>query len=446
MRMNCTRMRMHRVLVLVVMMLCSGESARAQCVERWTTPRVLQSPEARPAYVEGPALVRLDGRTALFGTPAFLWADKDAFDTALTGNARADTLAYVDQVRRNHGLSGFLLDGGLVVAPSTLPNGHRGRQVIATHGQRGVTHVAWAEADAEDADQTHLRSLWYASYGDGRWSTPIRILSVDALDWSGQSATILTGQDDDVHVISVMRRTDTAGVVHLWRHNGRWTEHLKQLEGLPSQVTAQRVGDDSLIVAYAGVGDPAARVPNGQHIYLIRTSLTQVRWPPSQRIQWSGVNSLRWLRMYSLSDGGSTRQTLVWAEVMRVRGDAPDTLNAWQSTDRGVNWRATPPMALPNRVSGLAQTHDREGRVHVVTIASPSSRTNAQVQHLVLNEGRWSTPHLVYTGPVAGNAALDASRKDTLLFVWSEGRPAAPLDRERVAPVSLLTLLVGRCQ
>src|SRR5690242_9326507 len=136
-------------------------SAYAQCRIGWSKPVTLSVADGRPAYVEAPAAVRAsNGRVLLLGTPAFVWAERTAFDPVPL-HGPVDTAAYLARLQRNHGFVGFFARSDGQSDPLRPWFVGDGRKFVSTHGLDGTVHVAWLAprvgGDSEGPDAT----VWY---------------------------------------------------------------------------------------------------------------------------------------------------------------------------------------------------------------------------------------------------------------------------------------------
>jgi hypothetical protein len=110
---------------------------------QWQTSSVLQTGDGRPAYVEAPVAVPTRDGVLLLGVPAFIWAERDAFDPVLPSTNGFDTAAYLARLQSNHGLLGFVLGPKRIAIPVRPPPVESMRQVVAVAGADGTIHVVW---------------------------------------------------------------------------------------------------------------------------------------------------------------------------------------------------------------------------------------------------------------------------------------------------------------
>lgn len=421
--------------------------AQSQCIVHWQSPQVLEAADGRPAYVESPVAMPTQGGVLLLGVPAFLWAERDAFDP-FPSNSAPDTAAYLARLRKNHGLIGFLLGPKRTATPVRPPFAGPARKLMALSGPDGTIHIAWFAPPPGSSDPDAEGAVWYAERHGDQWTVPTMVFSADRLDWSGQKAALLIRHTSDVHLVVPYYRGKTSGIAHIRRTNGRWTTTETTLGGLPSQVTAQFIGADSLAVAFARVGAPGVRVRNGQHVFLIRAALSDTVWPTPTLVHWSGLDAIWWLGMYEVpsTHGISQALTLVWNRIPKDRRSSADTVYAMVSEDAGVTWHSPQILPLPFKVATLTQDRDTRGNVHVVVTSSErSGATNAQMYHAALRTGQWTDLDSVLTGPVASVPALSSIGPDTLLLVWGNARPADRRAPGVIAPVSKYATFVSVC-
>ena len=417
--------------------------AGSQCSTRWQAPRALIAADGRPAYVESPTALPIREGMLLLGVPANFWAERDAFDPA-PSDTRADTVAYFARLRANHGFIGFVLGPARTAAPVRPPHEGAMRRVVAARGGDGTIHVVWfaPSPDSGDVDAAD-RAVWYAERRANQWTVPSMLFAADRLDWSGQSASLVV-RGSEVHILVTYGRTDGAGIAYIRRIAGRWRTTETRLRGLPSKATAQFIGSDSLAVAFAGIGAPDVRIPNGQHIYLVRVAVSDTLWPSPQRIQWSGLDAVRWPRLYRLPSASrkSRNLALIWGRMPRQEPGAVDTIYAMLSEDGGATWKVPQALPVPFGAETLTEAQDTEGNVHVVVTSLGLSRENAAMYHAVLRSGSWAPLTQIPAGPAASRPTVSSTGKDTLMLVWGEARPAGGGRPERVAPVSKYAFLV----
>jgi hypothetical protein len=420
----------------------------AQCSEQWGSPQVLQLEDGRPAYVESPVAISTRDGVLLLGTPAYLWAERDAFDPP-PGTNRSDTAAYFDRLRANFSRIGFVLGPKRTVTPVTAPFAGLMRGIVAVAGRDSTIHVVWSSPahGSRDPDSTD-GDVWYAERRGSEWTTPTLILSADRLDWSGQKARVLIRNHSDVHVIVAFSRGDKAGLAYIRRRNGRWTTTETVLSGLPSQFSAQFIGGDSLAVAFARIGAPGVRGRNGQHVFLIRAALSDTVWPAAALVHFSGLGAVRWLTMYGISTTLISRGlTLLWDRIPNLESAATDTVYAMSSEDGGVTWRSPELLSLPFKAATLTQALDENGRLHiVVTTSARLGAFSSQFHHAALEKGKWTDLAAVITDSVAGVSTLSSIGSDSLFLAWGNPRPADRRLPGAIAPVTKYVTLVSACR
>jgi hypothetical protein len=435
------------VLTFLLLATASSRDARAQCTMHWQGPRVLEARDGRPAYVESPAVLRTSGGVALLGSPAFLWAERDTFDLGPSAGV-LDTAAYLARLRSNHSLIGFTLGSDRAATPMQRPNAGIVRRLVAASGVDGTVHIVWFAPTAGSNDLQGDGAVWYAEQHDNQWTNPQLLLSADRLDWSGQKAALLVTHTSDVHLVVPYYRGRAGGIAYIRRTNGKWRTIETELSGLPSQATLQLIGADSLAVAFAGVGAKGVRVRNGQHVYLIRASRSDSVWSNPKLIYWSGLDAIRWLKLYKNSSTRreSQKLILVWDRISSGGRDSNDVLYAMASDDGGASWRPPDSLDLPFKVADLTQDRDWMGNVHVaVTAAGLPRQTTTRMYHTALINDHWTQLDSVQTGPVASAPTLASIGRDTLLLVWGNARAADPRSPGIVAPVSEYVRLVREC-
>jgi hypothetical protein len=419
----------------------------AQCTEGWQTPRVLEAGDGRPAYVESPIAMPSQGGVLLLGVPAFLWAERDAFDPFPSSSA-LDTAAYLARLRKNIGMIGFLLGRDNTAIPVWPPFPSPMRRLVAVSGTDGTIHVAWFSPPPGSSDSDAEGTVWYAERQGDHWTVPTMVFSADRLDWSRAKAALLIAHNSEIHLVVPYYKGNTSGIAHIRRTNGRWTTTETTLGGLPSQVTAQFMGTDSLAVAFARVGAPGVRVRNGQHVFQIRAALSDTVWPAPTLVHYSGLAGVRWLRMYTLPSTNRTSEvlTLVWDRFSRDDRTSADTVYAMVSGGAGAPWRTAQMLILPFKVTTLTQDRDSKGNVHVVVTSwDHSGAKNAQLYHAAFTQGGWTGVDSLLAGALASVPTLSSVGHDTMLVAWGTARPASAKLPGPIAPVSEYATYVSAC-
>jgi hypothetical protein len=420
----------------------------AQCTEGWQAPRVLEAADGRPAYVESPVALPTQGGILLLGVPAFLWAERDAFDPFPSSSAM-DTAAYLARLRRNIGFIGFVLGPERAATPVRPPSARSMRRLVAALGTDGTIHVAWFAQPPGSTDPDAEGSVWYAERHGDQWTVPTMVFSADRLDWSGLKAGLLIRNTSDVHLVVTYYRANASGIAYIRRTNGRWSTTETPEGGLPTQATAQFIGTDSLAIAFARIGVPGVRVRNGQHVFLIRAALSGTVWPTPTLVHYSGLDSIRFIGMYGApsTHGTSQKLTLVWNRISQASRSSADTVYAMISEDAGVTWHPPQTLPLPFKVSTLSQARDARGNVHVVSTSFSGilGAPAAQMYHAALSNGQWSGLDSIRPGSIDSAPTLSSIGPDTLLVAWGNGRPANGNLPGAIAPVSKYATFVSAC-
>jgi len=407
----------------------------SECAERWQTPQRLTTPDGRPAYVELPAAISTPNGFLLLGRPAFLWASEKEFDGPV-GETALDTAQYIAQLRANHQLSGFAITpaGALPLRPPTVPEM---AVPVITRGPDGVSHAVW-KAIPDDSGPT---DLWHAELRDSAWSTSERLYSADKLDWtSAMPAAFVT--ERGLNVVVSFRRGANAGIAFIRRLDGSWRITETHLRGLPSQSTALPLAGDSLLVVFAIVGDPGFRGRNGQHLHALKAAISDTVWPASRRIQWSGLDAVRWPRLY-FADISRRSIDLLWAHIPEAGGPA-DRLIGMQSRDDGATWSAPTSLPLPVTAISLTQAQSPSGQIHIVITPPESPQGLAEMYHVERSGGSWSSVSPLPFGPTASAPRLSQTGA-TVLLAWSEARRAWAGDSSPIAPITKYTTLGRAC-
>jgi hypothetical protein len=220
-----------------------------------------------------------------------------------------------------------------------------------------------------------------------------------------------------------------------------------QLPGLPSQATAQLTDDDSLVVAFAGIGAPGVRGRNGQHVFLIRAAISDSVLPAARLLHFSGLGGVRWLATYTKPVATIPRAiTLVWDRTANVGLASNDSVYAMTSDDGGATWQAPEKLPLPFNAASLAQASDAKGNVHIVVTTSKAlGATSSALYHAALINAKWTSLEPAFTDSVASTPTLSSIGRNTLLLAWGIGRPAKSGWPGAVAPVTKYSLIVSAC-
>jgi hypothetical protein len=420
----------------------------AQCELRWQPTRALIASNERPAYVEDPAAVSTSEGLLLLGSPAFVWADQRAFDAP--PNARAsDTAAYYRRLLANHGLSGFTLRPSRMAQPVRLPAGASLRKPVALRDSEETVHLVWLGPPLESPEATENGTMWYARFRRGRWDTPQVIFKADRINSGDQRPFVLLRGANEAHVLISYRTGSTYGIAHLTGHNGRWAMASSEERGLPSQVTAQFIGRDSLAIAFAGVGAPGVRIRNGRHVYLLRIATTDTLWPKPQLVHWAAIDNVRWTTLYRTSSSVATADelALIWTKLRDARARTADTVFAMTSKDAGVTWTEPKALAVEFDIADLTQTQTGDGVVHLVMSSSPRADSLGRpvMHHVMLQHGMWGSVRAAPNGNPASAPRLSLVGRDSLLLVWGEGRAASAERPDAIAPVSRYALFARVC-
>ena len=430
-----------------LMATASGRFLSAQCTLKWAQPRVLQVSDGRAAYVEAPTAVATRSGILMLGTPAFIWATPDVFDPA-PGPTPQDTTTYLARLRGNHGLAGFVLDSKRRATPIKPPLTPAMRRTLAASGSDGTVHVIGFAPSADATDPDVNGSVWYVERRGEQWTAPTMVFSADRLDWSEHKAAVILTGASDVHIVVPYYRGRTGGIAYIRRTNGRWRVTETPMGGLPSQATAQFIGGDSLVVAFAGIGKAGVRTPNGQHIYLVRVAQADTIWPAPTLIHWSGQNGVRWLGMYGGqgNDAAPRALTLVWTALLKDHGTLGDSVYAIASGDGGATWGQPHVLALPYGVASLTHDRDARGNVHVfLSYSARSDANNSQMYHAAAVNGQWTGLDSLPTGPIASTPTVSSIGPDTMLLAWGNARQADRSSPGAIAPVTEYTTLSTKC-
>lgn len=410
--------------------------ARPDCSTAWHHSIDLHNTNGAPAYIESPVILKNAGGFILLGTPAFYWAERNAFDPPPQPGVltRAE---YIARLRRNQGLVGFYVNHWGEAAPLRPPGMQVMRRISAATGRDGVIHAVWYSPRSDSTASDNDRTVWYAELKDGQWSAPKSLFSADQLDWSGASASVLLADSGDVHIVFSFARSNQTGIAYLRRLKGNWKVSETNIGGLPSQPSVQVLPGDSILVAFARVGAPGARVRNGQHVFALRAAAEDTVWPVATRVQWSGLDGIKQLKVYRHADSDSI--SLVWARVSTETGLIRNVSSA-VSTDLGRTWQEEQRPTLESGATTLAQWQAGSGEIHVVLAGVTVSHSASRLYRTILRGDNWSSPERLADVPTAGGISLSSLDSRMLLLVWTEVRPAGGPQGAAPAPITRFTL------
>lgn len=422
---------------------CAVRSVAApDCSAGWHRNIDLRSSSGAPGYVESPVILKNAGAFVLLGTPAFYWAERSAFDPPPIPGVltQADYLA---RLRRNHGFVGFYVNPSGETTPLRPPGVQVMRRISAAGGTDGVIHAVWYSSRNDSIDSDDDRMVWYAELKDGQWSPPKSLFRADQLDWSGASASVLLGDSGDIHIVFSFARSSQTGIAYIRRLKGYWKVSETNVAGLPSEASAQLLPGDSILVAFARVGAPGARVRNGQHVFVIRAATRDSVWPIATRVQWSRLDGVKQLKVYLHHDSDSI--SLVWGRVSSETGSIR-SVSSIVSTDLGRTWQPEKSSTLGLGATTLAQDQASSGEIHVIFAGFTGSRErSSKMYHTILRGDIWSSPELVTGVRAASSFSLSSVGGRRLLLVWSEVRPAGGPQGDVPVPITRFTSFTGGC-
>jgi hypothetical protein len=422
-----------------------------ECGSLWEPARTLQLSDTQPAYAEAPAAVETPNGIMLLGVPSFLWASRDTFDIPPSAGT-LDTATYIARLRANHGLVGFLLDTTLrtsVMRPWFSGPAHR---FVTARGRDGVVHVVWI-APRQLPDTTENDAVvWYSEYSATGWTEPRILFSADLLDWTGEMPSLLVREagsnSPEIHVfVPYTEKGRSRGIAYIRRIAGKWLVSENRLRGLPARVTAQFLGQDSVVVIYAAVGYVGARERNGQHLFMLRAAITDTAWREGSLLAWSGLNNIRWARLFRLSADGqqSGRLILAWLPA-RFDSASSDTVFAQVSTDFARTWAPRVALTVPFRVGTVAAAIDGTDELHLVLSPQTySAKSASSFMHASIRNGRWTTPKMLAFGPAASTPTLASISERGLLLTWGSANIANSGSPGAVAPVTRYSFFRRSC-
>lgn len=430
------------VLGAQIVSACAGRIATpSDCATGWHSNINLRDSSGAPAYVESPVILSRRGGYVLLGAPALYWAEPNAFDPP-PSVGKLTLSEYVTRSRRNHGLVGFYVDRTGQALPLRPPTTRTMKRISAAAGKYGGIHAVWytrGDSATSDAD----RMVWYAELEDGKWSVPKLLFEAEQLDWSGSSATLLLGPSGDVHVLFSFARSGQTWIGYARRLNGNWIVSQSNVAGLPSQVGAQLISRDSILVAYARVGAPGVRTRNGQHIFAIRAATKDTVWLAATRIQWSALDAITQLRVYR--HAGSDSISVVWGRVSAETGSLRG-VSSVTSPDLGRTWQPERNSNLISGASTLAQAQTTSGEIQVVLAGiSLSEGRSSKMFYTLLRGDTWSTPEPFADLNSVGLLSLFSVDRRTVLLVWNEVRAAGGPQGNAPAPVTRFTSFTEAC-
>jgi hypothetical protein len=142
---------------------------------------------------------------------------------------------------------GVTIDGrgavALVPNPSLPARVFHPRVAAAPNGRFHVLWVTGLDSVVDLPEPTDTATLWHATYGNGGWSTPVRVMTVRGARLNPELASALLARDDELAVVFpfVERRSALAegGAILLRRRAGRWlADTLRTTHSAPVIVRA----------------------------------------------------------------------------------------------------------------------------------------------------------------------------------------------------------------
>ena len=434
------------LLTAVALLPAIADPLRAQalgCVWGWGEPHTLTTHDGRYGFAQAASAATVGNAVLVVGFPSFAWATPDSFDSS-PGPRPTDTTAYLDRLRRNTAVLGFMLGQNGKASPVPRPEPRRMVRPILVNDTVGRAHMVWAER--RNSGETEAQTLWYSQYVDGRWGPATKLFESERVTWIDQAGTVFA-LGGDLHIFSPFSQTDSGpGVAYVRRINGRWRSSTVRILGIPLWLTAQASGSDSLIVAFSSP-DVTARVSNGSHVYVARVATESGAWNAPRRVQWSGRSAARKPRLFRIPDGFARRGALllVWAHERRGMPGI-DTVLAMRSQDEGVTWSEPQAVALSTYAGEITTEQDDRGIVHVVAYPSTQRTGRSVAFHITWQGAAWSSLDSMDMGSSRPFLpAISRVGRDSLFLTWGRELPASPGAVNTTAPVTMFRVGAWQC-
>ena len=366
---------------------------------RWGPAQPLLTASGQEVYVELIHSARLGQRIVLFGDPVVV-----LLRSPNSGVFRPPRVQWV---------AGLLLDHRFRAHPIHLPPGFE--QFIAprvvTHPPGSVDVVWGSSSDTNNSPASHVSALWHARYDGDKWSTPELLVRAGEIHWRAPTFAAAVRQGRRLHVVAPYyeRATQDAGVLHIDGTTGAFSATRIRQRALPGYATITGENDGSLLVTF--VESELDSLPNGGHLYAIRSTDGGRTWSRPQLVHWSGAGMVRDVTILR----GTPETVLVWAEVSKG-AFYPDSFRIARTVDHGRHWTEFAALSAGGEFVGLQARDDRSSMVQVVMqlIGDTSSLKYFRA------DGHGTIDSLTLARDVSSLPRLIAVSPDTTMLIWGQ--------------------------
>lgn len=380
---------------------------------RWTPPHPLHTAEGYTIAMDRPAILPLRGETFMTAFPVA------TFDSTGTVVWPLSPSGKTPQVADQYAI-GALEDGSgvarLVPAPSHLTVAPF--DIIGAVDERGVAHLAWGSVDSSAGASLMLkRSVWYARFDGGKWSTPVPILTTpNTIVWIPSNRSPLVAHGHTAHLATAVMGE---GLRYLRFDGTDWSErHV----GIPSwfagypEVAVLSHGRLVMIVQ-AGVPSPltdamsgifATWSDDGGVTWASPVHISDVDGEPAyeDRLLVDDHDALYALWLQQTNDVGEPALHL-------TLGGSPGRIHIARSTDGGASWQRLPATPLLAHASGLEAVVMHNDTVLAAVVDAP----HAQIITTSWS-GRWGSlqSHDAKPDPFNPSLGLDGAHRPVLTW------------------------------
>lgn len=300
---------------------------------------------------------------------------------------------------------------------------------VATESD-GRVHLVWAEPSkplltGEDVAFPFLTTLWHASYSEGVWSDPVKLLQAGRIYWGHERSAMHL--DHSVGTLTLIVDTFPAGgpggsatVLVQVASNGDVTIRAVFDRGSPIYM-GMSIDDPNIHLAYVDF-HPSHRDTRVQVVSSVDNGATWTQpevLNPDSRLKAGDT--------WTFVDAGGTVQ-LLWIENGGDLLFGPTVLHHASKRPDAADWSRSEPYALPGGLGHLEASMDPCGGLHLVgdVIGASSIPTLA---YFVRREDGWVRAELPVGGVGSVEPALYADGEGIHL-AWSEihdgslGQPA----------------------
>lgn len=127
----------------------------------------------------------------------------------------------------------------------------------------GRYHLFWGEfgsgADRATTWPPNPRTLWYARFAAGVWTTPQKVAEGSALYWNGEQGHVVLDSAGAVHaIVAGFFQPDGFALLQLTRRDTSWIRNVVPMQALYASMTATRKGLVRVFVAAEPTGAATA--------------------------------------------------------------------------------------------------------------------------------------------------------------------------------------------